>query len=273
MEADVSTMTEAETETSSAALEATTPEQEEEELKAGTGVEVAVQAIPEGPEGDTERKADALWATDAQEETSSGEAWAPKEEPQAELSSRVVASAEASSAAAEPAAATEENSVQQKGEGPRQTGSDEDEALAMFLEAIAASEPVHLWTDNEAGCAGPSAEAVFRVIKELPFGQRLKVVGGCPELGGWNPRKAISMEWNNGHVWVAKAKLRPGTYEFKLFVASSDSDEAVYWETDAGNRVLKVPHAASKIKTEVMFGKVEAMKVLSDDGGDLPHMP
>ena len=36
------------------------------------------------------------------------------------------------------------------------------------------------------------------------FGQRVKVVGNCPELGGWDREKAFALEYVNGNMWMGR---------------------------------------------------------------------
>lgn len=46
----------------------------------------------------------------------------------------------------------------------------------------------------------------FCIPYQCEFGQRLAVVGGSECLGNWNPATALPMEWQDGHVWVARCQ-------------------------------------------------------------------
>ena len=79
---------------------------------------------------------------------------------------------------------------------------------------------------------------VFRVPAcALAFGEHLRVVGGCAELGGWDPVAAPSLEWAEGDNWTAAVALPPGQHAFKLVIVRNDG--SVRWE-DGGDRSLQL---------------------------------
>ena len=44
----------------------------------------------------------------------------------------------------------------------------------------------------------------------------LKVVGGAPELGGWDCGRAPAMAWGSGDAWELTLELPEGRHEFKV---------------------------------------------------------
>mmetsp|Transcript_17856 Transcript_17856/g.45762 ORF Transcript_17856/g.45762 Transcript_17856/m.45762 type:complete len:794 (-) Transcript_17856:330-2711(-) len=112
--------------------------------------------------------------------------------------------------------------------------------------------------------SGDEKLIVFRVQKEVPFGNRLKVVGGPGPLGAWDSERAVPMQWDAGHVWSARVPLAPGECEFK-FVVASDSGDHVYWEAIPGNRRLQVPDNGALVVAEADFEGSEDVRVSIDE--------
>ena len=53
------------------------------------------------------------------------------------------------------------------------------------------------------------------------FGQRVKVIGNCPELGGWDREKAFPLEYINENMWIGHLPVkesagRPIAYKFMV---------------------------------------------------------
>ncbi|GAX79164.1 hypothetical protein CEUSTIGMA_g6604.t1 [Chlamydomonas eustigma] len=67
------------------------------------------------------------------------------------------------------------------------------------------------------------------------FGQVLKVVGSCNELGSWDASKAPYMSWSPGHRWYLDVSLPRTTFEFKVVMLQ---DDFVRWEQGV-NRVVQ----------------------------------
>ncbi|KAL4419771.1 hypothetical protein ABPG75_006869 [Micractinium tetrahymenae] len=76
---------------------------------------------------------------------------------------------------------------------------------------------------------------------ELAHGDRLRVVGSCPALGGWLVSAAPALEWRQGHRWVGTLALPPGRHAFKLVIVRKDG--SAEWEGGA-DRALRVPKLA-----------------------------
>lgn len=60
------------------------------------------------------------------------------------------------------------------------------------------------FSSSEAGGEDPHEyNLTLKVTYKTKWGQEIGVVGNIPQLGNWDPRKALKMRWTNGHVWVA----------------------------------------------------------------------
>eukprot|EP00192_Tetraselmis_astigmatica_P010111 CAMPEP_0117672864 /NCGR_PEP_ID=MMETSP0804-20121206/14149_1 /TAXON_ID=1074897 /ORGANISM="Tetraselmis astigmatica, Strain CCMP880" /LENGTH=811 /DNA_ID=CAMNT_0005481529 /DNA_START=139 /DNA_END=2574 /DNA_ORIENTATION=- len=151
------------------------------------------------------------------------------------------------------------------------TQFEDTQAFALFLDALATDEErtaPHLdssMDDSQDGDAPSTARVAFCVYKELPFGQRLKVVGSAAGLGNWDISCAPKMKWTDGHLWVAEVPLTAGKHDFKFAVTSSEKEATLYWETQCGgNRQIQVPEGTARILAKGSFGAVEDMEMYVD---------
>lgn len=90
--------------------------------------------------------------------------------------------------------------------------------------------------------AGSNGTAPVRVSLSVPecrlaFGEHLRVVGSCAELGGWRVETAPSLVWQEGDNWTAAVALPPGDHTFKLVIVRQDNSQV--WE-DGGDRSLQL---------------------------------
>lgn len=90
--------------------------------------------------------------------------------------------------------------------------------------------------------AGSNGSAPVRVSLSVPecrlaFGEHLRVVGSCAELGGWRVEAAPSLVWQEGDNWTAAVALPPGDHTFKLVIVRQDNSQI--WE-DGGDRSLQL---------------------------------
>ena len=83
---------------------------------------------------------------------------------------------------------------------------------------------------------------------QLAFGEHLRVVGSCAQLGGWDPAAAPALEWTEGDNWTASVALPPGQHAFKLVIVRQDGSTC-YWE-DGIDRTLRVPSLPGAIAAE-----------------------
>ena len=85
----------------------------------------------------------------------------------------------------------------------------------------------------------PAAAVAFHSYATVEKGQRLYVVGSAPELGGWDPARAVALDPATYPNWTASVPIPAGTtFEYKYVKKSSDG--AVVWETRS-NRTATVP--------------------------------
>ena len=52
---------------------------------------------------------------------------------------------------------------------------------------------------------------------QAQWGEKLKVVGSCPVLGGWDVAAAPDLHWSDGHVWTQAVEVPVGAkIEYKV---------------------------------------------------------
>jgi len=64
-------------------------------------------------------------------------------------------------------------------------------------------------------------------------GEAVYVVGHISELGSWNPRQALRLNWNSNDYWTLKIDLDlPQKFEYRYFISSSDNPTSseIRWE-------------------------------------------
>jgi subtilisin family serine protease len=98
---------------------------------------------------------------------------------------------------------------------------------------------------------GNRVAATFNVTAETWFGQQVLVAGNLPELGGWDPARAVPLDAAGYPVWSGGTGLPPNTaVEFKYL--KKDPDGTVTWEPGA-NRTTVTPPAGQYV-THDTFG-------------------
>ena len=120
-----------------------------------------------------------------------------------------------------------------------------------------------------AEAAAPASKAAHAAAKEAPrvlvgfsvpgcalaLGEHLRVVGSCPELGGWDPAAAPPLAWHEGHRWAGEVPLPPGQHAWKLVVLRPDGGQR--WEEGA-NRELRIPELAAGAAAVAAAGAARA---------------
>ncbi|KAF6153575.1 hypothetical protein GIB67_027442 [Kingdonia uniflora] len=86
------------------------------------------------------------------------------------------------------------------------------------------------------------AHVKFQLQKECCFGQRFLVVGSDPIFGMWDAKKAVPMNWSEGHTWTVELDIPVGKIIQFKFILESDSGELMWqpgpdrvletWETE-----------------------------------------
>ena len=87
--------------------------------------------------------------------------------------------------------------------------------------------------------AAPPTAVAFHAYATLDKGQRLYVVGSAPELGAWDPARAVPLDSAAYPNWLTSVRIPAGTpFEYRYLKKSLDC--AVVWETRS-NRTATVP--------------------------------
>ena len=80
--------------------------------------------------------------------------------------------------------------------------------------------------------------SLFRLRYDSRWGEELFLTGNIPELGNWNPNKAVPMEYVGPGIWSASVETWRAaslqTTEYKYFIRENDQ---IHWE-DGPNRLL-----------------------------------
>jgi len=111
---------------------------------------------------------------------------------------------------------------------------------AELLKAIHASNvPVVMasdFTDNTPRSVSLSLHF------ETQYGETVKVCGSAPELGSWDPEKAHTMRWHEGHLWATELQLDTANLPVEFKFVFVDKEGRTRWE-NGNNRVLtRIPH-------------------------------
>ena len=91
-------------------------------------------------------------------------------------------------------------------------------------------------------CPAGSIAVSLQLPYRCSFGQTMCVIGARDDLGAWNVKQAVPMEWTEGDVWVVELQLPKAAaeVEYKYVVRSERSKEAVRWK-EGGNFQLRLP--------------------------------
>jgi hypothetical protein len=86
---------------------------------------------------------------------------------------------------------------------------------------------------------GPATTVItFRLRFQANYGQRIRVVGNCEQLGSWDHMHGAEMKWTDGHLWIANVGLpRDTVLEYKFVVLESDGVTPAAWQS-GNNAVL-----------------------------------
>ncbi|MEU4241764.1 S8 family serine peptidase [Actinoplanes sp. NPDC026619] len=98
-------------------------------------------------------------------------------------------------------------------------------------------------TDGSGVTLHPPADriaATFNVTGSTVYGQNLYVVGSIPELGQWDPARAIPLSAATYPVWSASVSLPPNTaIEFKYLIRNTDGSWT--WESTPNRSTVTPP--------------------------------
>ncbi|UCM91725.1 carbohydrate-binding module family 20 domain-containing protein [Streptomyces marincola] len=86
----------------------------------------------------------------------------------------------------------------------------------------------------------PATGASFQVDARTQWGESVWVVGSVPQLGAWDPARAVRLDAGSYPLWRAELSLPAGTtFEYK-YIRRWDNSATVTWESGA-NRTATVP--------------------------------
>ncbi|PRW33525.1 hypothetical protein C2E21_7668 [Chlorella sorokiniana] len=106
----------------------------------------------------------------------------------------------------------------------------------------AVESPAQLDVTDVAAPIGPVLVAFQVPACALAFGEHLRLVGSCAELGNWDTALAPALEWAEGDTWTVAVALPPGHHAFKLVLMRHDGSP--YWEL-GDDRSLQLPGVAA----------------------------
>lgn len=99
----------------------------------------------------------------------------------------------------------------------------------------------------------------------LAFGEGLRLVGSCPELGDWDAARGAVLTWQEGDNWSAQLDLPAGSHSFKLVITRPDG--SCYWEPgDNRNLAVAKQPGSVPVSATCRFGDTNATEV--QGGGD-----
>ena len=102
----------------------------------------------------------------------------------------------------------------------------------------------------------------FFVRKFVKYGEGVYISGNVPELGNWNPEKALKLFWRPGDNWTQRIKIEcsefPIKLEYKVLIMPFDIRDGCNPEWEKGlNSCIKI--------TKDMELKIEDLSDLSDE--------
>ena len=117
-----------------------------------------------------------------------------------------------------------------------------------FTATLGANTAVALHANARSCGATVGASASFQVTATTAMGQNIYVTGNRPELGGWSPAAALTLDPSAYPVWKLTLSLPAGTaFEYKYL--RKDGAGNVTWESGA-NRVATVPASGQVVLTD-----------------------
>lgn len=99
----------------------------------------------------------------------------------------------------------------------------------------------------------------------LAFGEGLRLVGSCPELGDWDAARGAVLTWQEGDNWAAQLEVPAGDHSFKLVITRPDG--SCYWEQGENRKLsLAKKPGSGPVSATCRFGDTSATEV--QGGGD-----
>ncbi len=74
---------------------------------------------------------------------------------------------------------------------------------------------------------------LFQLHKPCKFGEAWAVCGNVPELGAWDPKRALPLRWSKGDTWTAQIPLpRDITVQWRFVLIDANTKALKMWLTD-----------------------------------------
>ncbi|GAM26669.1 hypothetical protein SAMD00019534_098440 [Acytostelium subglobosum LB1] len=97
-----------------------------------------------------------------------------------------------------------------------------------------------LLSDHLRQCQAVMPKVRFWTKHHVPFGQQIKVIGSCEQLGNWDAQKAFPLTFSQGDTWEGDVLLgQAGRIEYKYIITNFETGELIGWESGS-NRVFMV---------------------------------
>ncbi|HWM08599.1 MAG TPA: carbohydrate-binding module family 20 domain-containing protein [Solirubrobacteraceae bacterium] len=104
----------------------------------------------------------------------------------------------------------------------------------------------------------PTSTVTFETHYGTKHGQNVFVCGEAPELGGWDPAKALTLNYRDGGVWEAAVQLSAtgGPLLYKYFLKEGST---ITWETPqrGEHHARTVPTASGGVRFKDNWGNVK----------------
>jgi len=93
------------------------------------------------------------------------------------------------------------------------------------------------WTVSDEITFTPLQHIEISIPYYTRYGEEVKMAGSTPELGTWNTKEALSLQWNDG-VWKGQVAIRKMNLPFQYKYIVTDGENVIRWE-EISNRTFK----------------------------------
>ena len=100
--------------------------------------------------------------------------------------------------------------------------------------------------NNGGAGAAPTVQVTFHLKYKVEFGQTLRLMGSVGELGDWDVKRGVALQWTNGDDWTAAVTLPAGIVEYKYVVVHEESGSPHAW-MQGNNCVLALSRSDASI--------------------------
>jgi len=93
----------------------------------------------------------------------------------------------------------------------------------------------------------------FTINHHVPYEHSVWIVGSVRELGDWDPKKGIPLEWSEGDIWrtsISMKRHEVSKLEYKYLSKFADT---VIWESGKNHNILPSPAARIVVRDQWEF--------------------